>query len=227
MTKRQERIFFYIKKYIEENHYAPSYRDICRALDIPSTSTVHADVHQLILDGYLSMDKGNYRSLKVIFPPEREEDPSFAEAKKPMQRGQAAGQNRIDRSEEIFDIPIYGDVAAGEPIYADDYVEDRVFLPSSFFPSGNDRYFILKVHGESMIEAGILDGDKLICKKPDTAQNSEQVVALIEDSATVKTFFQRKGYVELRPENSSMEPIIVKECQILGIVLGLYRLYRR
>ena len=78
-----------------------------------------------------------------------------------------------------------------------------------------------------MIEAGILDGDKLICKKADTAQNGEQVVALIEDSATVKTFFQRKGYVELRPENSSMEPIIVKECQILGIVLGLYRLYRR
>lgn len=223
LTPRQERIFAYIKKYIQENHYAPSYREIGRELSIPSTSTVHSEIHQLISQGFLSMDQGNYRSLKVTSFQKDGSQISLLEKSRPQGRPENTDFHR----EEIFDIPVYGNVAAGQPIYADDYIEDRIPLPSSFFSKGNDQYFILTVHGESMIEAGIFDGDKLICKKADYADNGDQVVALVDDSATVKTFFQRVGYVELRPENASMEPILVKECRILGIVTGLYRLYRR
>lgn len=222
LNDRQEKIFHYIEKYIKKNRYAPSYREIGRDLDIPSTSTVYADIHKLIDRGYLSMDKGSYRSLKVIAS--REDQPEKEESSREKKdSSKEAAQSRDD----ILDIPVYGDVAAGLPIYADDYIEETLPLPASFFPRGSDQYFILTVQGESMIEAGIFDGDKLICKKADIASNGQKVVALVEDSATVKTFYQRDGYVELHPENSSMKPILLKECKILGIVIGLYRLYPR
>lgn len=214
MTKAEERrkkIFQFIAQYLEENGYPPSYREIGSAVGIPSTSTVSADVHELIKKRILSMDQSSYRSLQIVRVPEgmesKQEEPP------------------VHIRDDVYDIPVFGPVAAGAPIYADDHIEDSIPLPSAFFHNDGADYFILEIHGESMIEAGIYDGDHVIIRRQDTARNGQQVVALIEDSATVKTFYQHKDYVELRPENASMDPILVKDCRILGIVSGLYRLY--
>lgn len=208
MNDRRQKVLHYIIQYMEEKSYAPSYRDIQAAVQCGSTSTIHNDIHALIDMGYLNMDEGNYRSLTVV---QKDEETSSVVGK--MER------------EDVYDIPRFGKVAAGAPIYADDYIEDYVPLPSSFFPHDGKEYFILTISGESMIEAGIYDGDHVICRKESSARNGEQVVALIENEATVKTFYKRSDHIELRPENSFMEPIRVKECMILGIVVGLYRLY--
>lgn len=214
MTKTEERrrkVFQYIADYLDENGYPPSYREIGSAVGIPSTSTVSADVHALIKKNVLSMDQSSYRSLQIVRVPDGDKS------------------NRLtppDNSrDDVFDIPVFGPVAAGAPIYADDHVEESIPLPSSFFHNDGADYFILEIHGESMIEAGIYDGDHVIVRKQDYARNGQQVVALIEDSATVKTYYQHKDHIELRPENASMDPILVKDCRILGIVSGLYRLY--
>ncbi|WP_019134194.1 transcriptional repressor LexA [Kallipyga massiliensis] len=214
MTKTEERrrnVFQYIADYLDENGYPPSYREIGSAVGIPSTSTVSADVHALIEKKVLSMDRNSYRSLQIIRVPDGDQS------------------NRLTSSynirDDVFDIPVFGPVAAGAPIYADDHVEESIPLPSSFFHNDGADYFILEIHGESMIEAGIYDGDHVIVRKQDYARNGQQVVALIEDSATVKTYYQHKDHIELRPENASMDPILVKDCRILGIVSGLYRLY--
>lgn len=214
MTKTEERrrkVFQYIADYLDENGYPPSYREIGSAVGIPSTSTVSADVHALIEKKVLSMDRNSYRSLQIIRVPDSEESKQLP-----------SSDNIRD---DVFDIPVFGRVAAGAPIYADDHVEESIPLPSSFFHNDGADYFILEIHGESMIEAGIYDGDHVIVRKQDYARNGQQVVALIENSATVKTFYQHKDHVELRPENASMDPILVKDCRILGIVSGLYRLY--
>ncbi|MDD7732799.1 MAG: transcriptional repressor LexA [Firmicutes bacterium] len=214
MTKTEERrrkVFQFIAYYLDENGYPPSYREIGSAVGIPSTSTVSADVHALIKKNVLSMDRNSYRSLQIVRVPDGDKS------------------NRLtppDNSrDDVFDIPLFGPVAAGAPIYADDHVEESIPLPSSFFHNDGADYFILEIHGESMIEAGIYDGDHVIVRKQDYARNGQQVVALIEDSATVKTYYQHKDHIELRPENASMDPILVKDCRILGIVSGLYRLY--
>ncbi len=205
--KRRLEVYKYIEKHINEKGYSPSFRDIARACSISSTSTVSADIKSLIGQGLLNMDSGSNRSLSLV-----NKDGAAMEENKPYR-------------DDVYDIPVYGAVAAGSPIYADDYVEDMIPLPSNFFPNDGRDYFVLKIEGESMIEAGIFDGDHVIVRKQNRAVNGQQVVALIEDSATVKTFYDRKDHIELRPENSSMEPIIVKECKILGIVCGLYRIY--
>lgn len=214
MTKTEERrrkVFQYIADYLDENGYPPSYREIGSAVGIPSTSTVSADVHALIEKKVLSMDRNSYRSLQIVRVPDGDQS----------KRLPSPDNSRDD----VFDIPVFGPVAAGAPIYADDHVEESIPLPSSFFHNDGADYFILEIHGESMIEAGIYDGDHVIVRKQDYARNGQQVVALIEDSATVKTFYQHKDHIELRPENASMDPILVKDCRILGIVSGLYRLY--
>ncbi|MDY3052693.1 MAG: transcriptional repressor LexA [Ndongobacter sp.] len=218
LTPRRQNMLRYIAQYTREKKYGPSVREIQAALSIGSTSTVSADLHALIDSGFLRMEKGAYRSMQLVesrlceyMPPETE-------------RSNANEPRPAAAREDVLEIPRYGDVAAGLPIYADNYVEDTVPLPSSFFQVGQD-YFILTISGDSMIEAGILDGDHVLIRRQNTARNGDQVVALIEDSATVKTFFQRDGYVELRPENSSMNSILVRECRILGVVSGLYRLY--
>lgn len=205
--KRRSAMVRYISSYWMENGIAPTVREIQEALGIRSTSTVSKDLHALIDAEQITMTKGSYRSIRPV------EDLSVQETQDMPYR------------EDVFDIPVYGAVAAGQPIYADDYTEESIPLPTAFFHQDGSDYFILKIHGESMIEAGIFDGDHVIVRRQQTARNGQQVVALIEDSATVKTFFQRAGYVELRPENAALEPIIVKECRILGVVCGLYRLY--
>lgn len=206
--ERRKKVFQYIAQYLEENGYPPSYREIGAAVGIPSTSTVSADVHALIDRKMLSMDQSSYRSLQII---------DGHQSDRPDKTG--------DLRDDVYDIPVFGAVAAGAPIYADDYVEESIPLPSTFFHNDGADYFVLEIHGESMIEAGIYDGDHVIVRRQDTARNGQQVVALLEDSATVKTFFKHPNYVELRPENSAMDPIIVRDCRILGVVAGLYRLY--
>lgn len=222
MPERRKQILIYVIKYIEENNYPPSYRDIAAAINIPSTSTVAKEITSLIDDGYLEKDSKNYRSICIVQNKIMEEFPELcSEFSSNSNPAKSASEARND----VFDIPVYGDVAAGLPILATDEIEDTIPLPSSFFPNDNAEYFVLKIKGDSMIEIGIFDGDHVIVRRQNVARNGQQVVALIEDSATVKTFFQRQGYVELRPENSEMEPIVVKECSILGIVVGLYRLF--
>ncbi len=222
MPERRKQILVYVIKYIEENNYPPSYRDISAALDIPSTSTVAKELTKLIDEGYLEKDPKNYRSICTVQSKIMESFPElYSEFSSNRNKSKSVSEIRND----VYDIPVYGDVAAGAPILATDEIEDTIPLPSSFFPNDQARYFVLKIKGDSMIEIGIFDGDNVIVKRQNVARNGQQVVALIEDSATVKTFFQRQGYVELRPENSEMEPIIVKECSILGIVVGLYRLF--
>lgn len=205
--KRRSAMLDYISSYWTKNGIAPTVRDIQEALCIRSTSTVSKDLHALMDAEQITMTKGSYRSIRPV------EDES------------EMSTNDTPYREDVFDIPVYGAVAAGAPIYADDYTEESIPLPTAFFHHDGGDYFILKIQGESMIEAGIFDGDHVIVRRQQTARNGQQVVALIEDSATVKTFFQRAGYVELRPENAALEPIIVKECRILGVVCGLYRLY--
>lgn len=218
--ERRMRILRYITEYLAKNKYPPSFRDISETLQIPSTSTVHSDIHTLIRQGYLCMDTRNYRSLHL-----NEERADALAALGIFLAPESPDVPISELRDDVYDIPVYGNVAAGDPIYADDVVEETIPLPSSFFPSDGSDYFVLKIRGESMIEAGIFDGDHVIIRRQNTAQNGQQVVALIEDSATVKTFYQHADHVELRPENSAMEPIIVRECKILGIVCGLYRLY--
>lgn len=220
LSDRRQGVLKYIGQYFLENSYPPSYREIQAALEIASTATVSKDVHHLINEGYLTMDPNNYRSIQLV-------EDKIHEYMNPddfLARTNEAPSISAYR-DDVFDIPIYGDVAAGSPIYADDYVEDTVPLPSDFFRKDHESYFILTISGDSMIEAGIFDGDHVIVRKQDIAKDGDQVVALIEDSATVKTFFKHPDHVELRPENQDMESIRVQECQILGVVCGLYRLY--
>lgn len=230
LTQRQIAIVEYIARHLREKGFPPAYDDICNALVIRSKSTVSNEIHKLIKLDYLTMDPKAYRSLGLS---DTYLKALAAENNDEEIEGSTVGQSEDlsidyaphdDEREDVMDIPIYGRVAAGSPIFAEDHIENTIPLPSAFLRTGND-YFILTVSGESMIEAGIFDGDQLIVKRQQTARNGEQVVALIEDEATVKTFFQRSGYVELRPENSSMEPIIVNDCTILGVVSGLYRIY--
>lgn len=208
VKKRRLAMLQYISAYWEKNHIAPTVRELQGALDIRSTSTVSTDLHALMDAGKIIMTEGSYRSIRPIADVEEVEDTTDSPYRS-----------------DVFDIPLYGAVAAGSPIYAEDVTEESVPLPSSFFPNDGADYFVLEIRGESMIEAGIYDGDHVIVRRQDTARNGQQVVALLDDSATVKTFFRRPDHIELRPENAAMDPIIVKDCRILGIVCGLYRLY--
>ena len=187
----------YISDYIDENGFPPTVRDMCADLNIGSTATVHYYLGKLSDAGFIKKADFKNRCIEVISNPNR-----------PNKNG----------------IPVVGKVAAGLPITAVENIEDYVSLPSNIF-STNDNLFILNVSGESMINAGIYDGDKIIVRQQQTANNGDKVIALIDDSATVKTFYKEKDHIRLQPENDTMEPIIVPDCQILGVVVGLIRKY--
>ena len=199
LSQKQINILNFIKSHIKFKGYPPAIREICDELGISSTSTVHSHIVKLEKKGYVRRDPLKNRALEVI-------DNEYDE---------------LSSKKETFDVPIVGKVTAGEPILAIENIEDTYPLPIELSIKGN--LFILNVQGESMIEAGILDGDKIIVRQQSTANNGEIVVAMIDESATVKTYFRREDHVELRPENSTMYPIIVKEVEILGKVIGLYR----
>lgn len=201
-TDKQLRVLSYVKDQIRKNGYAPSVREICQALGLRSTSTVHGYLARLQKKGLIQKAALKPRTIRIT-DINGNDKPAFYSSK------------------EMVDVPIVGRVTAGQPILAVENVEDSFPLPVDFV--GNSESFMLKVRGDSMIEAGILDGDLVLVKKQNAAENGDIVVALIDDEATVKTFFKEKNHIRLQPQNSFMQPIIVPTCVILGKVAGVFR----
>lgn len=193
--EKQKEVYNFLVEFTESKGYPPSVREICDAVDLRSTSSVHNHLQNLEKQGLIRRDPTKPRALEI---PELSGKP------------------------ELLRIPVVGRVTAGVPILATENIEDYFMLPTNFVKHDKDL-FILKVTGESMINAGINDGDLAIVEKTPFAINGEIVVALIEDSATIKTFYKEKNYFRLQPENDSMEPIIVDNCEILGKLVGIYR----
>lgn len=200
ISKKQSEILEYIKSQILNKGYPPSVRDICEAVDLKSTSSVHSHLETLEKNGYIRRDPTKPRAIEII-------DDNF---------------NLVRR--EVVNVPIVGKVAAGEPILAVENIDSYFPIPMEFMP--NEQCFMLTVQGESMVNAGIFDGDTILVEQCQTAQNGDMVVALVEDSATVKTFYREADHIRLQPENDSMDPIIVPDCQILGRVFGVFRFFR-
>ena len=207
LNKRERAILKFIEKQIKEKGYPPSVREIGQAVDLSSTATVHGYLAKLTKKGYIKKEDQKGRTLKVLKGGLSENEQSTP---KPVYNGK-----------ELVDVPVIGKITAGAPILAVENVTDTFPIPIDFV--GNSESFMLTVRGESMIEAGILDGDYILVKKQNTANNGEIVVALIDDEATVKTFYKEKDHIRLQPENSTMDPIIVPDCKILGKVGGVFR----
>lgn len=201
-TDKQQKVLDYVKEQIKKEGYVPSVREICKALDLKSTSTVHGYLSRLEKKGLIQKAALKPRTLRIVGEEVEKEKPFYT-------------------SKEMVDVPIVGKVTAGLPILAVENVEDTFPLPIDFV--GNSETFMLKVRGDSMIDAGILDGDLVLVKKQNTAQNGDIVVALIEDEATVKKFYKEKNFIRLQPQNQFMQPIIVPTCTILGKVAGVFR----
>ena len=199
ITKKQSEILEYIKSQILNKGYPPSVRDICEAVDLKSTSSVHSHLETLEKNGYIRRDPTKPRAIEII-------DDNF---------------NLVRR--EVVNVPIIGKVAAGQPLLAVENVDSYFPIPMEFMP--NEQCFMLKVVGESMINAGIFDGDTILVEQRQTASNGDMIVALVDDSATVKTYYKEEGHIRLQPENDTMDPIIVPDCQILGKVFGVFRFF--
>ena len=200
ISKKQQEILEYIKDEILHKGYPPAVREICQAVNLKSTSSVHSHLETLEKNGYIRRDPTKPRAIEIM-------DDTF----------------NLNRR-EMVNVPILGNVAAGEPLFAEENIEDYFPIPAEMVP--NSEVFMLHVRGESMINVGILDGDNVLVQQQSTAKDGEMVVALVEDSATVKTFYKEDGYIRLQPENDTMEPIIVPDCQILGKVFGIFRFLR-
>ncbi len=201
ISKKQSEILEYIKSQILEKGYPPTVRDICQAVSLKSTSSVHSHLETLEKNGYIRRDPTKPRAIEIM-------DDQF---------------NLMRR--EVTQVPIIGSVAAGQPLLAQEYIEDYFPIPMDYMP--NNQTFMLRVKGESMINVGIFDGDYVLVEEASTARNGELVVALVEDGATVKTFYKEDGYYRLQPENDYMEPIIVADASILGKVIGVFRFLNR
>ena len=199
ITKKQMEILECIKQAILDKGYPPTVRELCDMVHLKSTSTIHANLEALERNGYIRRDPSKPRAIEIV-------DESFYMTKTDM-----------------VNVPLVGQVAAGMPILASQNIEAYYPIPSEFMP--RETAFMLKVKGESMINAGILDGDTVLVKQQNTASNGDMVVALIDDSATVKTFYREDGHIRLQPENDSMDPIIVPDCQIIGKVFGVFRFF--
>ena len=208
LNKREKAILKFIEKQINANGYPPSVREIGKAVDLKSTATVHGYIASLEKKGYIKKESQKGRTLKLL-------------KGGAIEGQQSTFEKEVYSSREMVDVPVIGKITAGEPILAVENVTDTFPIPLDFVGTG--ECFMLTVRGESMIEAGILNGDYILVKKQNTAHNGEIVVALIGDEATVKTFYKEKDHIRLQPENSSMDPIIVPTCQILGRVAGVFR----
>ena len=207
LNKRERAILKFIEKQIRDKGYPPSVREIGKAVDLSSTATVHGYLAKLAKKGYIKKEDQKGRTLKVL---KGGLDDNAKSSPKPVYNGK-----------ELVDVPVVGKITAGAPILAVENITDTFPIPIDFV--GNSESFMLTVRGESMIEAGILDGDYILVKRQNSARNGQIVVALIEDEATVKTFYKEKDHIRLQPENSTMDPIIVPDCQILGKVAGVFR----
>ncbi len=216
LTGREKLILEYMQKDIEENGFPPTVRDICAALGIKSTSTVHKAMSELAAHGYIRKLSGKRRAVEVL-PGGAGSEPA---------RKQKAEPQPSDRA-DVVDVPVVGQIAAGTPILAEQNIEDSFPLPARYISSGNN--FMLRVHGDSMVEAGIFDGDYILVNEQHTASNGDMVAAMIEgdfdSEATVKIYYKENGHIRLQPRNSSMDPIIVDDCRILGLVKGVFRYF--
>ena len=212
LTTRQKQILRYITKQIQSNGYAPSVREIGRAVGLSSTATVHCYLKKLEELGYIRKENQKGRTLRLL----KKEDDLY----NPKRVGKEPPKAFYNKK-EMVDVPVVGKITAGAPILAVENITDTFPIPLDFV--GNSQSFMLVVRGESMIEAGILDGDFILVRRQNVAENGEIVVALIDDEATVKTFYKEKDYIRLQPENSTMDPIIVPDCTILGKVIGVFR----
>lgn len=199
ISDKQKEILEYIKSEILNRGYPPSVRDICEAVHLKSTSSVHSHLETLEKNGYIRRDPTKPRAIEII-------DDTFNLSRR-----------------EVVNVPLIGRVAAGEPLLAVENIESYFPIPAEYMP--NNDTFMLRIKGESMINAGIFDGDNILVKKQSTASNGDMVVALVEDSATVKTFYKENGHYRLQPENDNMDPIIVEDCAILGKVFGVFRFF--
>ncbi len=197
ISAKQTEILEYIKSEILAKGYPPAVREICEAVHLKSTSSVHAHLETLEKNGYIRRDPTKPRAIEFV-------DDSFNLSRR-----------------EMVNVPVLGQVAAGLPILAVENINSFFPIPAEFMP--NAQTFMLNVKGESMINVGIYDGDMILVQQQQTARNGEIVVALVEDSATVKTFYKENGHFRLQPENDYMDPIIVKEVSILGKVIGVFR----
>ena len=199
ISEKQEAILEFIKSEILAKGYPPAVREICSAVGLKSPATVHFHLNVLENNGYIRRDPTKPRAIEII-------DDDFSITKR-----------------EYAQIPIVGYVAAGEPLLAEEHIQDYFPLPADMLP--NSKVFMLQVRGDSMMYAGILDGDQVIVKQTDTASNGDMVVALIEDGATVKTFYKEKDHIRLQPENPDYDPLIVQDVKILGQVIGVFRFF--
>lgn len=213
LNEREKDILNFIEQQIKENGYPPSVREIGKSVGLSSTATVHGYLTKLEEKGYVKKENQKGRTLRLLKGLKNENQTKQEEFK-------PEGKN-LYSGKELVEVPIVGKITAGEPILAVENVTDTFPIPIDFV--GNSESFMLTVSGESMIEAGILDGDYILVKKQNVARNGEIVVALIGDEATVKTFYKEKDHIRLQPENSSMDPIIVSNCEILGKVAGVFR----
>ena len=197
LSAKQKQILEYMKAEVREKGYPPSVREICDAVGLKSTSTVHGHLSRLEKKGLIRRDPTKPRAIEIL--------DTFYEG----------------QQQEIFHVPIIVNIAAGTPILAEENIEDTFPIPIEYIH--NDTVFMLRVKGKSMIEAGIYDRDLILVRQQNDAINGDIVVALIEDYATVKTFYRERDFIRLQPENSAMSPIIVKDVLILGKVIGLFR----
>ncbi len=201
LSLKQLEVLRFIKEELMKKGYPPSVREICEAVKLKSTSTVHGHLERLEKKGYIRRDPTKPRAIEIL------NNDNFNPAKK-----------------EMVNLPIIGRVAAGTPILAQENIEDYFPVPVDFL--GNQESFMLIVKGDSMINAGILDGDYIIVQKQSTARNGDYVVALINDEATVKTYYKEKDYFRLQPENPYLLPIILKEVNLIGKVIGVFRSFK-
>ena len=231
MKEREKKILEYMKAEIREKGYPPTVREICTALGIKSTSTVHKDLGNLEKEGFLKKDPARPRALLVVedgFDQREAVRAASAAGFAAVDGGAAADRTPVREVEraDIIDVPLVGRIAAGTPILAEQNIEDSFPVPARFV--GNGTTFMLTVRGESMIEAGIMDGDYILVEQCNTARNGDMVVAMVdgfESEATVKTFYREDDHIRLQPENSCMSPIIVKDVKILGKVKGVFRYF--
>ena len=200
ISAKQQEILDYIKTQILERGFPPSVREICEAVHLRSTSSVHSHLETLEKNGYIHRDPTKPRTIEIL-------DEDFNLGRR-----------------EVANVPIIGHVAAGEPILAEQNIEEYFPVPVSMLP--NKQTFLLEVKGESMINAGILSGDYVLVQEENTASNGEMVVAMIEDGATVKTFYREKNYIRLQPENDYMDPIIGTDITVIGKVIGVFRFFK-
>ena len=199
ISDKQREILEYMKEQILQKGYPPAVREICQAVNLKSTSSVHSHLETLEKNGYIRRDPTKPRAIEIL-------DDDF---------------NLTRR--EVVNVPVVGSIAAGQPLLAIQNIDNYFPIPAEYMP--NQDTFMLHVKGESMINVGIFDGDVILVKQQSTARNGEIVAALVDDSATVKTFYKEDGHIRLQPENDSMNPIIVPDCQIIGVVFGVFRFF--